>query len=200
MPGDRFEVRDHVSEVARLSAASGGFDQVQQGRPAHEAMERRVALVENGPQVLESVPVPPIADSCGAARKVCGREQRPTLHGKQRSLWFGKNRFEVWLGSAQGGRQTADQICGEPVLSLSCVPREAGCLVCCRGGSRPLAGVDRGPRVVHESLRQRHPPHLLTEAVDRGSQEPYSAREITGLLGGDPHIHGSDWVSHLVEM
>lgn len=91
MRGDGFEVRYHVDEPAGLAAAGGGFDEVQQSRPAHEAVEGRVGLVENRPQVLECLLVAPIADGCGAPREVRGREQWSTLHGKQRTLRFSKN-------------------------------------------------------------------------------------------------------------
>src|SRR6266478_6467690 len=104
MHGDCFEVRDHVGEPAVLPAAGGGFDEVQQSRPAHETVERRVGLVENGPQVLERVLVPPTADGCGTPGKVRGREQWSTFHGKQRPLWFSKKWFDVRLRSAQRRR------------------------------------------------------------------------------------------------
>src|SRR5207245_136364 len=133
-----FELHDHIGEPAGLSAAGGGFDEVQQGRPAHEAMERRVGLVKNGPQVLVRVLVPPIADGCGTPGKVSGCEQWSTFHGKQRPLWFSKKWFDVRFGSAQRRRQSADQLSGEPVLRLRRVARKAGCLIGCSGSCRPL--------------------------------------------------------------
>src|SRR5690349_9246379 len=90
MHGDCFELHHHVREPAGLSAAGGGFDEVQQGRPAHEAMERGAGLIENGPQVLERVLVPAIADGRSAAGKVRRREQGSALHGKQRPLWLSR--------------------------------------------------------------------------------------------------------------
>src|SRR5438552_13613214 len=97
MQGDCFEVRDHVGEPADLSAAGGGFDEIQQSRPAHEAVEHRVRLVENGPQVLERVLVPPIADCCGAPGKVRGREQwSPFMASNARS---GSARTDSMSGS-----------------------------------------------------------------------------------------------------
>src|SRR5229473_3325657 len=61
MQGDCFELHDHIGEPTGLFAAGGGLDEVQQGRPAHEAVERRVGLVKNGPQMLVRVFVPPMA-------------------------------------------------------------------------------------------------------------------------------------------
>ena len=74
MSGDCFQVLNHFGEPAGLSAAGGGFDEVQQSLPAHETVERRVVVVEDRPQVLEGIVVPSIAEGGGAASEVRGRE------------------------------------------------------------------------------------------------------------------------------
>src|SRR5260370_27633757 len=111
MQADSFELHDHIGEPTGLTAGGGGFDEVKQSRPAHEAVERRVGLVKNGPQVAVRVLVPPVADGRSAASKMRGREQWSTFHGQQRALWFSKKGFKVRLGSAQRRRQCADQLC-----------------------------------------------------------------------------------------
>ena len=112
--------------------------------------------------------MPPVSDGRGAPGQVRGREQWSTLHGKQRALWLSKNRFDVWLGSAQRRRQSADQLSREPVLRLGRIAGKAGCLVSCRSSRRPLADMDRRPRIVHESLRERNQPHLIAQPVYGG--------------------------------
>src|SRR6266849_7025392 len=134
MQADCFELHDDIGEPTGLFAAGGGLDEVQQGRPAHEAVERRVGLVKNGPQVLVRVLVPPFADGRSAAGEMRGREQWSTFHGYQRPLWYSKKGFDVRLGSAQRRRQSADQLSGKPVLRLCRVARKAGCLIGCSGG------------------------------------------------------------------
>src|SRR5260370_8100183 len=106
MRGEGFDLRDTIGEQAGLPAAGRSFDQVKHSRPAHEAVERRVGLVKNGPQVVVRVLVPSIADGRSAAGEMSGREEWSTFHGLQRPFWFGKEGFAVRPGSPPPRRHT----------------------------------------------------------------------------------------------
>ena len=179
--------------------ATAGLDEVQHGRPAHEAVIRRVVLVEHRPERAECVVVPSLAESRCGPGKVRGGEQRAALHRRQCSLRPGEHRIEVGFATAQRSGQRAYELTGEPELRLASFAREGRRLGACPLGRFPITRVGGSPCVVDERLREHAEPALLAQPLDRAREEAGACREVARLLCGDAHIHRSDRIGHLLQ-
>ena len=122
--GDLLQLAGDLRDPGGVLAATAGLDEVEHGRPAHEAVKRRVVLVEHRPERAECLVVPSLAESRGAPGEVRGGEQRPTVHRGQCSLRLGEHRIEVGFATAQRSGQRAHELPGESELRLASVARQ----------------------------------------------------------------------------
>ena len=102
------------------------LDKVENGRPPHETMKRRIGFVEHRPEVAECILVAALAEGCGAASEMRGRQQRSAVHRSQRALGTGDPLLEVGVVAPESGHECGDELTREPILRLVGVPCQPG--------------------------------------------------------------------------
>ena len=105
-----------------MAAPPRRLDEVEDRRPTHEAVKRRIGFVEYRPEVVEGLLVAALAEGCGAASEMRGRQQRAAPHRPQRALRPGDVFLEVRVVSPKPGHEPSEQLTREPVLRLIGVP------------------------------------------------------------------------------
>src|ERR1700733_2556537 len=188
MSRDLLQLADHLFDESDVLAVTPSLDQVEDSRPAHEPMKRRVALVKDAPQMMERVIVATVAESRGAPGEMQWSKHRPTVHREQSALRLGKHRLKIRLYATQRRGQRGHELAGEPVLRLATVARQAPPVDTGRRRGRPIAQVGRCPREVNEGLREHPDSPLLTKALDRPGQESPPCDEVPRLLRRDPEV------------
>ena len=185
-----FEVCHHEAESVDVPASHPRFDNVEHRRPAHEAMEHVVVLVEDGPEIPKRVVVaaPPRASAPRARCTVVSSGvllMASTVRSDAASMCL-----EVGASAERGPRATnATSSPVTPYCGCRVSPRQGRRLLTGRNRRGPFTRLGRRPREVHERLGQRYESHLCTEVVDRAGQETRSQREVTGFLRRDADMH-----------
>jgi hypothetical protein len=94
-----FEVCHHESGSVDVSAVHPCFDNVEHRRPAHEAVEHGVVLIEDRPEMPKRVVVAAATQSGGTPRELRGCQQRRAPDGEHRSFGLGEACVEVSCGA-----------------------------------------------------------------------------------------------------
>ncbi len=192
-----FEVCYQQCDSVDVPAAHSCFDNVEHRRPAHEAMEHGVVLVEDRPEMPKRVVVAAATQSVGAAREVHGCQQRRAPDREHRPFRLGEACVQIGCRAQQGVGDQRDELTRDSVLRLPGVLRQRCCLLTGRNRRGPFTRLGRRPCKVHERLGQRDEPNLCSQSVDSAGQETRSQREVTGFLRRDADMHRRDWVCQL---
>ena len=185
---------------AACSPRAAGLDEVQHGRPAHEAVKCRVALVEHRPERAECVVVPSLArepprHGRGARGRAAARPSSPSALARVPGA---SHRGRLSLPrSAAASAPTSCPVspnCGWRVSRARIAASAPAAL-----GRFPVARVGGSPCVVDERLREHAEPALLAQPLDRAREEPRAAAKSPAFSAAMPDVHCRDRIGYLLQ-